>query len=569
MPYVWTDTGYIINMPYQLSTHFNFISAFFNANLWRDTGAMLARYMPLTEFQIAVQMALFPTNTMPSTIFMAFMYGLLAVAIYLLATEITGKKWLGLAVVILLSFSLPAIQASWVLLENQASMECLVMFGLYGFIRYRKTKNSKWLILVTCCSLIAPLVRELGLVLPTVCLFDAIVEKMWNKKLLILLSCLFLYAMFPSTIPNLFLGKFVFIPAISRGVPRISVDLWGILPHLSFNMSAHLMLFIPPILLLLVVIACAIFISQKFKTITDGNIIATIIVLLVLYGSLFFIGANIGVNLLSILLIMAIGISIYFYNKFLAVWFVIAWIPFFWLYNTIDTGLLAPAIPLTIIMVMWLSQLPKLWGGAIAKYKNSKLLNNTARILFIVMLIIGFSCQLSNVIIAYATFKSQVATNEDMASWLVNNIPSNSIVVTDLINGAEIRYYANDYYENVESMNDPDFPPNAPDLPSYEQLINDNFNNHTMYVLIGVEMKTGLDFWLTNPPDATLQLVKQFKMSCNYPVIDPIKWIMPETLRPYGGSTDLFPQVANSGSGFIQTSYARYNLYKIVSYNGN
>lgn len=567
LPYVWDDTGTIIFAKTNTLTEMTNPAETLLHHLkyaWCD-GPEVFRYFPINHLQVITLMTLFPDDTTIPITYQAIVWGLLAMMIYLLATELTGKRLIGIGSVLLFSLSIPGIQMSWILLQTTPLVELAIVSGLYCYVRYRRSGQSTWFYLLITLCVIAPLVRELAVLLPAVVLATTVAERRWDKKLLIALPALLIYSIFPSTVPSLFYGKFILSPIFLRGVPSLYTQMYtegkiGI-GFMGFYMPAHLVLYITPILTGLALLSIGLFLGNKLKRKIVGQLLI-IVILTLSFVSLFFTGYNLQVTLYTVMLVLVVVMATEEKsNRLLPIWFLIAWIPFFWLYNGSDCGLAAPAIPWAIMVMLWIYRLPRAVENLLKPHAIA--VRYTAQALLILLFAIGFIAQPLNLLATSGAYRGVASIDKETAS----NIPADSIVVTNLIHGAELKLLTNNKFEHYYAFYMPNFPPYVRDATAYDEMVSVESNNHDIYVIACLSVEDGENHWLINQPDKVLELKAEFEMRHNYPVIDPLKWLLPEHSRPYCGPPDLAPWAEVNTYPFHQETVIKYSMYKLIEYN--
>lgn len=560
VPYVWADTQTLMNAEAITSTPLS--------SVWYDEPSAFHRYLPIVSLLQIPLLKLFSDNPIVPTAFQAIIWGALAVVIYLLVMELTKNKFASLASALLLAFSLPSIRESFTTLQTTALVELVIVLGLYGYVRYRNTNQHRWLYLLLGCCIVGPLIKELAIIIPIVVLLTIIAERKWNKKLLIPLPFLLLHSIFPSTLPNLFLGRLVAISIFTGGVPE-HYSLFSLqrLSTLYYDMPVHLILFIPPILTFLVIVSIIIYLINKDRTLRTAGTVG--LVLIIGFASIFFTNIQYGDTGLAFsaipsMLCATVAIISFKHNKLLSIWFMIAWVPFFWLYNACDTGLIAPAIPWTIITAIWLSKLPltrQLTEKGKALFSLSGIRHSLQYSLILILLVLGFASQPLNLIAVHKTFNGTASVTKEMA----RQVPEDSIVITNLIHGMELKYYEDNefelYYAYRSHMFDDAYAIHNSTV--YDELVKGH-NSTDIYILAGLTLKDGENHWLLTQPDKPVELQTKFQAVCRYPTPDPLKSLLPENYRPFGGPPDLEPEVEISSGLFYQEAYAEYGLYKLI-----
>jgi hypothetical protein len=402
-------------------------------------------------------------NFIPDFIQAAFL-GLTGAVIYLLATILTGKRIIGLCAAFLFSFSIPTLGFTWVLLNKQPAVSLVIVLGLLGYVHYVKTGSRKWLYVFWASCMVGPLLRELTVILPLTALFETLVERRKDLRLLISLPLLTLFGFFPSFLPNLILfGRVVLLSTLSRGYSAAQIGTTGSgLGGLRYEMPYVLFLFLPYILTILGVLSIAFLIAgtkRLSKKLSLALSIGFLVLGLVTLG-LFPIFVpryvpneiNIWVFLPSILVLIIVAAT-FTISRLLSIWFLISFLPFYKLY-TLDVHLAPAAIAWIIIILLWISRLPAFGRGVsnigLVSVKNRKQALRFVRFLFIAIMILGIAQQSSNLYAVYSTFGGMTSEVQAMSSLLSNNSSSASLVIVNFPHGGLISLYTNGKVENVE-----------------------------------------------------------------------------------------------------------------------
>lgn len=557
IPFMWAENITLRDSEAIMSTPLN--------GLWLDElGAW--RYLPVCSTLQVPLVKLFGDSPTVPTIFQAVIWGAITTVVYLLVVELTKNKLTGLLSAILLAFSLPAIRESFSTFQTTALVELAIVLGLYGYIRYRNTNQHRWLYLPLACSITGPFIKELAILIPAVILLHIVVESKWDKKFLIPLPFLLFHSIFPSTLPNLFVGKFVLNSVFTRGVPQY-YSLFNFqrgLP-LSLDMPVHLMLFVTPALILLAVVSIVILLKRRAKTWKALAIMTSM--LTAGFASIFFTNIRYGdsITVLSTvptILCSAIAIISYKYNRFITIWFVIAWVPFFWLYNATDTGLLAPAIPWAIIVAMWLSKLPsieRLIEKGKAFFSPSEVRRVPQHLLVVGLLALGITSQLLNPIAVHRTFDVVDSVTKETA----NQMPEDGAIITDLIQGMELEYYTDREFELYFVFESHLFPDKyaVPNPDAYDKFL---AKHNPIYILASLTLFGGENHWLLTQPGELKELQAKYQAVCRYPVLDPLRCLLPKHYRPTGGPPDRGIEIEISNGLFYQQARVEYALYKLA-----
>jgi hypothetical protein len=209
----------------------------------------------------------------------------------------------------------------------------IIVAGVYAYLRYVRAGGAVSLIGLLCCGIVGPLVREGAIVLPVTVLGSMVVERVQDRRLWLVVPLMLAHAVFPSTLPNLFLGNMVSIPVFGRGYVSQHVGL-GFFSTLRLDTSAHLIAIVPPLITSLTVAAIVLHLSTIRIALAPRIGLAVLVA--VGFLALF---VQPVVDTLPTLLCVGVANATWQHSKLLPIWFFAAWVPWLRLYNSVDTAL--------------------------------------------------------------------------------------------------------------------------------------------------------------------------------------------------------------------------------------
>lgn len=560
MPYVFDDVSCIANAK-------NVASASIR-DLWSDSVGT-HRYYPVFQSMRTLGMRLFPDSPVVPAIFQAVVWGLFAVVVYLLVMRLTKNRLASLGSSILCVFSVAGIQITWLTLHTHVLLELAIVLGLYGFVCYRDTGRNRWLYLLVGCAIVGPLLRELAIVLPIVVLLVTVVERRWDRKILILFPFLLLHNIFPSFAVSLLLGSPVVQSVFTRGLPVYqSIFSFQGLALLRFNMPVHLILFVPLSLTFLALVSVVVSLKKSKRV----QILAMCF-LAFSFSSIFL--TSIGfkdtfptpLSVLPSLLCVTVAIISFPRYKLLSIWFLVAWLPFFRLYNASNPILLAASIPWSIMIVIWISKLPVV--DQISKTGRTFLSSLRPRYavqyaLILLLLVMGFASQPLNLVSQYKLFNETLSMEGEMGDWIATNIPEDSIVITNSTYARDIKYYSGS--EGIVFGRGWGVPSGdriaVPNSVALEKLVRE-CNPRDVYVLV-TSSRISRRSWLITSKDYPAELQAKFQVVCRYPTLDPLRSLLPELYRPRGGLPDAARETRINAGLFWEETFVELGMYKLV-----
>jgi len=229
-------------------------------------------------------------------------------------------------------------------------------------------------------------------------------------------------------------------------------------------------------------------------------------------------------------------------NRFLALWFILSYLPFVKIYN-LSVNLIPALIPWTILIILWISQLADeldirnlAHNLRRSRFKYTSVIN----IFVIIILTIGVAAQLSNVAIARETWGKASINTREMGRFAAENLPQGSIVLGEQNSFFEtmvMNYYSGDKITEAIAVYDeylwaPVKQIRSRELPAF---LSDNSNTSTeKYFLIQETALQVLDRYLLVNPEQ-FEFVAYFSRNSRIILIDPLYLVLPKDMPYYMG----------------------------------
>ncbi len=352
----------------------------------------------------------------------------------------------------------------------------------------------------------------------------------------------------------------------SRGVPAyVSFSsLQDLANSFHLNMPVHLILFVPPILTLLALVSMSLSL-RKWRE----EALPIICVLALSFASIFLTNMDYPdtkitfLTVLPAILCFTVAVVSFFYNKFLSIWFLVAWFPFFRLYNAAEPILIEVSVPWIIIMAIWISKLPVVEqlsqnGKSFLSFLKLEYAIQFTLVLFLTM---GFASQYLNLLTSYKVVNETVSASKEVANWLKANAVGDSVVITNSVNMRDLRYYLGgdstiDFRETAVR-----FEVSTP--TDYEKFVKEH-SSQNVYLLIILTNVTGEKAWIINNKKNPVELQEKFQVVCRYPTLDPLMRFLPQNYRVRGGLPDAARETRINTGLFWQETFIGYGLYKVV-----
>jgi hypothetical protein len=538
-------------------------------------------YRPLEMMIDWTVINLFGESETLQIIFKSAIVGLSAMLIYLVVRQLAQKRVVAIASALFSAFSVPLIIESWWYHHMAAYAEVAILLGFLGYLRYIRLQKLRWLMVFWVCSLAAPLLGEYGISLPLTVLLssaiDSVIKRKANWKVPVSSLVLVLLAVFPAFLPNLVIGHRVvltsvferFIPALSAGQGLFNTVQAGA-PYLLIAGA------LTPVLTLLAFVSLVIHFVEKRKaypTLVMMGFVCLCILALVFtrnhpppttsWGDLATMPFE-AYYVLPTLLPLLFALLSYRLNKFIVLWFIVAYVPFLKIYH-LSVNLLPALIPWTIILCLWIAEL--------AEKANMKSIFQGFRftpkavvpVVFLVVLTVGMAAQISNVAIAEEGWGKAANNERGIGEFADRNIPENSLILGEqqsLFEVVAISYYSHGKVKGNLAVYDqymwwPLKQITAAELPGFLEA---DSTYPEKYFLIQERVPQVLFNYLRFNP-GQFQLVTRFDVKARIILIDPLYLILPKDV-PYFMGLNMARIYPTGGRVFSAEFTGDYALYQ-------
>jgi len=515
--------------------------------------------------------------------------------------ELTRKKFVALGSAIFYAFSVPTLVGTWLVVHSQPFTNLFIVLGLLGYVRYVKYHQPGWLIALWLSAIIAPFFRELTVILPVTVLALMLLEKRWDKPLLISMPLLLGHAWFPSFLPNLlhgtiviqsqFRGGFVLqAPSLDSGVGIIR-NLINSYANIAYSMPFQLELFIPPVVTGLAVAGIALFVYSHRKRLADvrlavalsfaiGLISGILLVLttITISNMLIVRGYDVSVSELSrkyifygvlpLILFLFVPLISLKFGKFFPVWLFVAGVPFLVLYINQDTHIWPASIPWIVMILLWVDYLIAAVRGWISSVPNRRILVRSVYFAVISILAIGFADQSLNIASVRTVWRDIGDKTMQMGERL-RKAPKGSMVVSNLYQAVDIEYFAHGNTQHYLSEYWQDYPLPGRVLSErldFEKAVSEHFPQKDVYLLAEPANPRPSLRYVDDPP-GELKLEEQFTVNSRYYFLDPLHNLVPQALWKNTAPRDLLNSFIRSGGPFYREYHQTYRLYKLTSFS--
>lgn len=526
-------------------------------------------YRPVEHLLIPAQLALFGGNAPVLIWLKSLVLGANAVLIYLLAMELTGKKFVALASAFCVSLSIPLLIDSWWFHHMAIWVEPLILFGLLSYLRYSQTQRRGWLVGLWLASVVAPWFHESGLSLPVTVLLATLTERKKDWKLLIPLPLFIANGLFPAFLPNLLIAQRIVFTSIFHSFTAGAAAQQGLFTSIQPDVPFLTMGSLSPVLIIIAFVSLLVFLSAKRSTVSGveiGLVLSSLAALLLAFPPPQY---PVHLNLLTVLAVLLpvfLALSSFRLNKLVPVWFIVSYLPFLRLTH-LSVNLIPAIVPWTIMVCSWIYVLvdrvkakPSLFGSL-----RLKRLALSCLILFIA---VGIVAQTANIFVARETWGNIAGNTRSMGEYAAENLPAGSILLGERDSLFEViaaGYYANDTVTGRIVLTPDNVPVNYPTTPvRTDELKLFLESNHRagrgVYLLVQPDVPETLYCYVGDNFDH-FQLEATFAVPAQFPVIDPVMLLLPRQYPPYSGFNFLHLAPGDDTS-FCRQFHTEYSLYK-------
>jgi len=506
--------------------------------------------------------------------------GVCAALVYLLALELTQKRFVAIASAVFFAFSVPVVIESWWYHHMVSYTSIVIMLGLLAYLKYAKAKKFGWLAVFCLCTLIAPWLGEYGASLAVIVFLSVIIKRNWDWKLLAVSGLFILHGIYNNFLPNLLIEQKIVLTSIfSRFVPALAAE-QGVLSIIQPGAPYLLILgTLTPILTLLAFTSLVFHFIQKRKE--YPNYVLMLFTLLLILAIIFIrnyppprtIWGDMATMpfeayyVLPTLFPILFALLSYRLNKFLALWFIVSYAPFLNIYH-LSVNLFPAFIPWIILSCLWLVKLAEEIGLPNILKKPALTRGLAVPLVFIVVLIIGTAAQISNVAIAKETWGKAANNAREIGRFAKEHIPEGSLILGEqqsLFEVVAISHYSQGKVKGNFVVYDRYMWWPLEQIRSSEltDLLEADTTYPEKYFLIQRNVPQVLLRYLELNPER-FELIKSFHVNSRVILIDPLHLILPEDVPYYKGFN--IQRIYPSGGGpFYSQFRGDYTLFKYSS----
>ncbi len=525
--------------------------------------------------------------------FKSAVIGLLGGLIYLLMREITRRHFLAIASAFLVIFSVPMVIESWWYHHMIGYTEVVMLFGFIAYLRYKRLKRWRWLIAFWFAGLAAPLLGEYGVSLPAIVAFSLIVDSVLDRTkpdLRLLASAIILtfFGFYPDLLPNLLIAQRVVMTSIlGRFVAGTIVEqglLGWIQPSLPyFLIIGSLTLILTTTALLSLTVQFIRTRKQQPNLMVMGHVLLYILLIIFIrnYPPPLHEYLLDPYYLLPILFPVLFAILSYRLSRFLAIWFIISYLPFMRIHH-LSFNLIPAMIPWTLLLTLWIGKLVDQVHLTNVKYlfttpvRVRSVFSAIAVILVIAVLTIGIAAQISNPVITKQTWGESAKNTRFMGEFAAENFPEGSIILGEQrsrFEALDLSYYSQGKVQgNIVVYEDMWWPLEQIKAEKLHQFLKDDSTYTAKYFLIQENVDGALFRYLKVNPD-DFELVGLFKVQSQITLIDPLYLIIPRYAPyfwgymdvPYFMGLDIVKVYPRIGSPFYSRLSGWYSIFRYIN----
>lgn len=580
MPIVWNDTIHTVWYLYDREVHAEASIASLPDRFKRSFGAFQSDgYRPLSQFIYDYGITSFLDPMSPPHYwewFIGLIFGLMAASLYIYSKTVIQSTLFSLLSVGLCLFSPPVITASWVLYAGIQAFVLLVICT--GLILYNNVINSpkrklSFLFLVVV-MFVGPWFREFCGILPLLIIVSEIIRRRKPTVLMVVAAIFFLHSLFPMALVKWFVYNDLELKSVfnvgSLG-KQISVSesgyksyLLNSLQNIRWHASWNFLVLIPPVLYIVSLFSFIVEIIRRKVTLP-------LLVLFICFGLSVIYLALVArsENLLGLTLSLGIALISLQWSVFLSIWFLISYLPFLKVY-TEQVHLAYCIVPATIILCLsyfhlWSFLKGKKSGGIIA-----------AKYTMIFLLSLGFLDQAINLYSSRVVVSSIYEGIIRVGQWFENNTPNDSIVITNVLHGEDIRLYAKNHFSLYWTVGAgiSDSKRCLEDQAVFQNFYDENINRKKMYFLdmefSRLPQKESYHrhkYLHPIPICPVVDLGVIYFTKVRYPYLDPLKWFTKREYISFLGPPDLVDDFYTGNGedehiGWRETS-VYYHVYRL------
>ena len=565
-------------------------------------------YRPLSAFINLLGVSLFSNHDGTSPYLWFFCIGLilalLCISMYYVCCRYLKTKLWAVIAVFLFVFSTPVISASWVVFAGiQALVPLVICVGLILYWKIAESQKSSFFFTVILYLLLfwGPWLREFVGFLSLLIIF---LEAKHIRRPSVLMGISFLFfvhALFPTFLVKVFIFHELPLRSIfslgllgaqinSSSNRHIADFVHNLFSSIRMQVPYHFLTLLPPMIVGLVLLdyllswfkdfrnlgakktvitdkSIAIIFYKKWVTPLNNTYLPICFTILIIWG---IIGGHKN-DIFYLLLCLIFPLQGMRKDIFLSLWVILLFIPFLWVF-TEQVHLAYALLPAAIITAVILESI------YLKLYQNFKRNRSVIYLIpFFVFMIIGL---LDHGLNLYGSYK---VTNEiengicSVSNWIKNNIPKNSVIVTNAMHVDDMRYYTNNQirvYYTVQAGIARDEDGIAIDPRELERILEDNHGKREIYFLdvnfnyTPDKVNYHAHKYVRNKSVATIDLGVVHITKAVYPYFDPFKVYVRRAFISFLGPPDLendfYRGRSQDGTSFLYEVYTEYHVYRVM-----
>jgi hypothetical protein len=521
-------------------------------------------------------------------------YGAFAVCLFLVARRFATHDATALLAVVLMLGAPPLVSASWlVIASQQAVVPLLICLALLLYWQIVETPRGRWFKVgaLAAVLLIGPWYREFCGVS---CLLIGFLELRRARRptpLMAMAGIFFLHAAFPTAIIKfLFLPEVPLLPVTRLGSLGASLQSQG----MHWWMAWQFLPLFPPLLMLLAICnglrragrelvferprCWSDWKARGWQYCTTGIVpwlwLATVVALALCpaHDAQQPIFATAPVGVLAAPHVVGFALSLYIavvglqVDLFLVVWFLLAFVPLMRVAVEI-VHFIYPLVPASIILACTVESLWQ-WAAAQRGWLRGVRYALTLAIGVIVV---------DQALVWYGTYRvmhGEAATVRAVAAELRQRIPKGSLVINNVLHGAEIQWAADGHYDHLWSIPwGHDYPESdVDDAGKLERILADSQGRKVYFLDCDFDYlpwKMGHRHRFVHGCEIEKRALGLLHVySARYPFVDPLRHLVSRPNVPFIGppdfENDFYKGHAIDGSWFTNEVYAEYHLYEVT-----
>jgi len=561
------------------------------------------RYSPLTNIYVISMEAFLsghPDNVVIGIVITGILYALLALTVFLLAeTIIDSIPWAIVSAFVTMAAT-STIAASDTLFSLPYMFVPIVMgMAFYGYLKFKKSGSSVWLLLFSLCALIGPWFREFAAAIPFIVLACEIVLPSARRSWLVLILCLIFigHSVYPSF--------FTWLLGINKGIVIGVFQQANTQSQMRASTPGNLgFLFVqfPPSFWILAAFGILWWIWNRFSPTPATHFqlpfwdigfslplspafswciritlsLAFLATVLGLIEALFVLGDSIPFLMIAWTLSWVLGMFFFVliglfslrFGVLLPTYFAVTFIPFLWL-NLAEVHMAFAIPPMAIMLTAWVRELFQ--GVSGAGLRKTKLAAAA-------LLAMAVGDQFLNYSASLNVQKRLVEANRTIADWLVGHSTRNSLVLSNFFNYTDVYYYSGNYFDPFETVENNPLGSNRTihHNEQMQQLLADNFKLRDIFFLQEehdfFEWQRGYHShkWVNNPP-GTIRKLEGFPVKVYYYYLDPLKYFIPRNFVSFFGYMDwsIDYYFNNDTTPFRRVVDVTYSIFKLEDVDPN